>query len=313
MHAGIMIEGQDGLTWERWFALADAAESMGYHSLCRSDHLTSVAGFPERPSLETWTSLTALATRTRRIRFGPVVSPITFYQPTVLAKIAAALDTLSGGRLDLGIGAGWNENEHATFGIALPPMKERMDRFECAARHIRALEAGEPRSLEQAYYPLRDAQLRPLPSAGRLRIVVGGRGEKRTLRIAAEVADEWNATRVDVDTFRHKQAVLARHCEAIGRDPSTIARSLMVPIAIGRDASEVAARVAAARAYFPGLPPDAAGWKAAGFLAGTPGELVDVLGRWGEAGLDRVLLQLLDQEDLTSVELFATRVMGEIA
>ena len=105
---------------------------MGYESLCRSDHLTGLWGESKRPSLETWTSLTVLAARAhRRIRFGPMVSPVTFYHPALLAKMAVALDTLSGGRMDLGIGGGWNEHEHAMFGIALPPMKERLDRLEC--------------------------------------------------------------------------------------------------------------------------------------------------------------------------------------
>src|SRR6266508_2842534 len=121
MKVGIMIEGQEGLTWARWFRLADAAERLGYESLCRSDHLTGLGGESRRPALETWSSLTALATRTTRIRFGPMVSPLTFYHPALLAKIAAAVDTLSGGRLDLGLGAGWNEHEHRIFFLPIPP------------------------------------------------------------------------------------------------------------------------------------------------------------------------------------------------
>src|SRR5258705_236751 len=135
MRVGIMIEGQEGLTWERWRRLVQAVEDMGYESLCRSDHLTGLWGEAKRPSLETWTSLTMLAMRTRRIRFGPMVSPITFYHPALLAKMAVALDTLSNGRMDLGIGGGWNEHEHAMFGFALPPIKERLDPLEAAARH----------------------------------------------------------------------------------------------------------------------------------------------------------------------------------
>src|SRR6266508_467593 len=197
MRVGIMIEGQEGLTWERWLRLGQAAEDFGFESLCRSDHLTGLWGESKRPSLETWTSLTVLATRTWRIRFGPMVSPLTFYHPALLAKMAVALDTLSGGRVDLGLGAGWNEHEHRMFGVPMPPMKERLDRLECAARHIRALGAGQPITLDQAYYPLQKAENYPLPTHRRLRIVIGGRGEKRTLRIAAEFADEWNVTRVD--------------------------------------------------------------------------------------------------------------------
>src|SRR5881296_2080870 len=136
MKVGIMIEGQEGLTWERWFRLAQTAEDMGFESLCRSDHLTGLGGVSKRPALETWTSLTALALRTKRIRFGAMVSPLTFYHPAILAKMAAAVDNLSGGRLDLGIGAGWNVPEHATFGLPFPSTRERLDRLECAARVI---------------------------------------------------------------------------------------------------------------------------------------------------------------------------------
>jgi F420-dependent oxidoreductase-like protein len=312
MRVGVMIEGQEGLTWERWLRLAEAAEDMGYDSLCRSDHLTGLWGESKRPSLETWTSLTVLAMRTRRIRFGPLVSPITFYQPALLAKMAVALDTLSDGRMDLGLGGGWNEHEHAMFGIPLPPMKERLDRLEAAARYIRALGVGEPVTLEQPYYPLRKAENYPLPTHGRLRLVIGGRGEKRTLRIAAEFADEWNVTRVDPATFRQKREVLAKHCVAVRRDPETIARSLMIPLAIGRDRADVAQRIAAARAVFPLMPADEAAWRGASFLVGTPDEVVASLREWDAAGVQRVMLQMLDQEDLAALELFARHVLPHV-
>ena len=312
MRVGIMIEGQEGLTWERWWRLAQAAEDLGYESLCRSDHLTGLGGESRRPSLETWVSLTALATRTRRIRFGPMVSPLTFYHPAILAKMAAAIDALAGGRFDLGIGAGWNEHEHATFGIPFPPLKERMDRLECGARVIRALEAPEPVTLDQPYYPLKKAESYPRPPGGRLRIVIGGRGEKRTLRMVAEFADEWNVTRLDVEGYRAKRQVLAEHCRAVQRDPETIARSLMIPLAIGRDAAEVARRVANARAIFPALPDGEAAWRAAGFLAGSPAQVVEDLKRWDGAGLQRVLLQMLDQEDIGALELFAREVLPRV-
>ena len=312
MRVGIMIEGQEGLTWERWWRLAQAAEDLGYESLCRSDHLTGLGGDSRRPSLETWVSLTALATRTRRIRFGPMVSPLTFYHPAILAKMAAAIDALAGGRFDLGIGAGWNEHEHTTFGIPFPPLKERMDRLECGARVIRALEAPEPVTLDQPYYPLKKAESYPRPPRGRLRVVIGGRGEKRTLRMVAEFADEWNVTRLDVDGYRAKRQVLAEHCRAVKRDPETIARSLMIPLAIGRDAAEVARRVANARAIFPALPDGAAAWRSAGFLAGSPAQVVEDLKRWDEGGLQRVLLQMLDQEDIGALELFAREVLPRV-
>ena len=309
MRVGIMIEGQEGLTWERWSRLIRAAEDLGYESLCRSDHVTALQGQSRRPSLDTWTSLSVLAARTRRIRFGPMVCPITFYHPLLLAKMAVALDTLSLGRLDLGLGAGWNEHEHAMFGIPMPPLGERLDRLEQAARYIRALAAGQPVTLEQPHYSLRQAEIYPLPTHGRLRIVVGGRGEKRTLRIAAEFADEWNVTRVDVDGFRQKLDVLARHCRDLGRDPSTVRRSLMVPMAIGHDRAEVGRRIAAARAIFPMLPADEDAWRAAGFLAGSASQIGESLSAWARAGMDRALLQMMDQEDIAALEQFAREVL----
>jgi len=313
MRIGIMIEGQEGLTWERWLPLIHAAEDLGYDSLCRSDHLTGVSGQSRRASLDTWTSLAVLATRTQRIRFGPLVSPITFYHPAILAKMATALDTLSLGRLDLGIGAGWNEHEHAMFGVPMPRVGERLDRLAAAAAHIRGLAAGLPVNLDQRYYPLLRAESYPLPSHGRLRLVIGGRGEKRTLRIAAEFADEWNVTRVDVAEFRKKREVLAQHCREFRRDPETITRSLMIPLAIGRDRAEVARRIAAARAVFPALPVDEAAWRASSFLAGSPRDVIDALKTWEAAGVERVMLQMLDQEDLPALELFANTVLPQLA
>jgi F420-dependent oxidoreductase-like protein len=312
MKVGIMIEGQEGLTWERWFRLADAAERLGYESLCRSDHLTGLGGDSRRPSLETWTSLTALAMRTTRIRFGPMVSPLTFYHPALLAKMAAAVDTLSGGRLDLGLGAGWNEHEHQMFGVHFPTVKERLDRLEAGARVIRTLEKGQPTTLKQPLFPLQKAESYPRPASGRYRIVIGGRGEKRTLKIVAEFADEWNVTRVDIPGFTQKRQVLAEHCRAFGRDPEAIARSLMVPCAIGRDPAEVAQRIAGIRAIFPALPADEAAWHAASFLAGPPERIVADLKAWKQAGLQRVLLQSLDQEDIAGLELFAREVMPKL-
>jgi F420-dependent oxidoreductase-like protein len=299
----LMIEGQDGLTWARWRALAEAAEDTGYGGLFRSDHLTGLFGETTAPSLDTWASLTWLATHTRRVRFGPLVCPLTFYHPALLAKRAAAVAELSGGRLDLGIGAGWHEGEHTMFGLAFPPLRERMDRLECGARAIRALWAGRPVTLEQAYYPLRQAQAFPVPPGGAVPLIVGGRGERRTLRVVAEHADEWNVTRVTPQEYAAKCRVLATHCGAVGRDPATIRRSLMVPIVTGRTAAEVDARRARARALFPRVPPDAAGWRAAGFLHGVLDEVRGDLAGWQAAGLDRVMLQVLDMDDLEMIRL----------
>jgi alkanesulfonate monooxygenase SsuD/methylene tetrahydromethanopterin reductase-like flavin-dependent oxidoreductase (luciferase family) len=311
LELNVMIEGQEGLTWERWRRVARVAEDGGFGGLYRSDHLTGLFGDPTRPSLETWASLAWLATGTHRIRFGPVVCPLTFYHPAMLAKQAAAVDTLAGGRLDLGIGAGWNEMEHRMFGIPFPPLRERMDRLECGARAIRALWRGSPVTLEQAYAPLHEAQSFPLPAG--VRLMVGGRGERRTMRVAAEHADEWNVTRVTFDEYPAKLDVLARHCRAAGRDPAAIRRSLMVPIVIGRSRAEVASRLARGRTWFPRVPEHEAEWRAQSFLIGSVEEVVRDLRRWQSLGVQRVMLQCLDIDDLAALELVAREVIPAVA
>jgi alkanesulfonate monooxygenase SsuD/methylene tetrahydromethanopterin reductase-like flavin-dependent oxidoreductase (luciferase family) len=311
LELNLMIEGQEDLTWERWERLARAAEDGGFGGLYRSDHLTGLFGHPTRSSLETWASLAWLATATRRIRFGPVVCPMTFYQPALLAKTAAAIDQRAGGRLDLGIGAGWNEMEHRMFGIPFPPLRERMDRLECGARVIRALWRGVPVTLDQPYYPLVEAQSFPLPAGGGL--IVGGRGERRTMRVAAELADEWNVTSVTFDEYPRKLEVLAGHCRAIGRDMGAIRRSLMAPIVIGRTRAEVAARLARGREWFPRVPGSEAEWRAQSFLFGSVDEVVRDLRRWQALGIQRVMLQCLDADDLAAIELVAREVIPALA
>ncbi len=307
----VMIEGQEGLTWTRWERLARAAEEGGFEGLYRSDHLTGLGGDAGRPCLDTWASLGWLASNTRRIRFGPLVCPITFYHPALLARRAAALGELSGGRFDLGLGAGWHEGEHRMFGVPFPPLRERMDRLECGARAVRALWRGGPVTLEQPYYPLADARITPRPAAGTA-LVVGGRGERRTLRIAAEHADEWNVTRLTPEEYPAKAAVLEGHCRAVGRDPATLRRSLMVPVAIGGTPAEARARAERIHAIMPRLPEEAAEWRAAGFLYGSPAEIVATLGRWAAVGVRRVMLQWLDQEDLAGLDLVAREVLPAV-
>jgi F420-dependent oxidoreductase-like protein len=304
----VMIEGQEGLTWARWERLARAAEDGGYEGLYRSDHLTGLFGDAARPCVDTWASLGWLATATRRIRFGPLVCPMTFYHPAILARQAAAVSELSGGRLDLGLGAGWHEGEHRMFGLAFPPLRERMDRLECGARVVRALWRGGPVTLEQPYYPLADAQTTPRPAPGTA-LIVGGRGERRTLRVVAEHADEWNVTRLTPAEYPAKAAVLEAHCRAVGRDPRSIRRSLMVPIAVGRTLAEAHARAEKAHAIMPRLPQGEAAWRDAGFLHGTPAEVVPTLKRWEALGVGRVMLQLLDQDDLAVIDLIAREVL----
>jgi alkanesulfonate monooxygenase SsuD/methylene tetrahydromethanopterin reductase-like flavin-dependent oxidoreductase (luciferase family) len=304
----LMVEGQEGLDWPRWQRLATAAEQSGFAGLYRSDHLTGLFGDADRGSLDTWASLACLATATKRIRFGPLVCPLTFYQPAILAKRAAAIHMLSGGRLDLGIGAGWHEPEHRMFGIPFPSLRERMDRFECGARAIRALVTGRPVTLDQPYYPLRGAQTHPVPRGG-VPLIIGSRSERRGLRIVAEHADEWNATRLTFEQYRARCDALAEHCRTVGRDPGTIRRSLMVPVIIGSSSTELDARRRRAAEIFPRMPADAEGWRAMGFLHGSPGDVAQDLARWEVLGVSRVMLQILDMDDLDAIDAIAREVL----
>ena len=237
---GVMFEGQEGLTWERWNRLTDATERLGFDSLWRSDHLSSVMGVPERETLAVFPSLTAVALRTSRIEFGPLVPPTTFRHPVHLAMDAVALDHLSGGRAWIGVGAGWNEHEHAAFGFDLLPLKQRMDRMEEALKVMKLLWSGETVSFQGEHFQLSDAQSRPTPVRPEgVKLVIGGTGEKRTLRMVAEYADDWNATSSAPEVYAGKAEVLARHCDDVGRDPATIRRSIMTGHIVGRDQSEV--------------------------------------------------------------------------
>jgi F420-dependent oxidoreductase-like protein len=305
---GIMIEGQEDLTWERLFRLAEAVEVLGFACLFRSDHLTSLDGSPQRASLALWPSLTALALSTKRIRFGPMVCPMTFRHPAMLAKMAAAVDVLSGGRLDLGIGAGWNAYEHRMFGLEYPPYPTRLEMLDEGAEVIKALWSGQPTTYDGKHYRLETAESYPLPVVKPSTIIMGGKG-KRTLQIVAKHATEWNFSYEGVTAFREKSAQLDENCTASGRDPATLRRSVMIPFVIGQDETTLQSRLEAHRAKFSTLPPDLASWHAAGFPGGSPQQLVDQLKLFEAAGVERFMLQHNDLDDLDSLELLAREVL----
>lgn len=307
----LMVEGQEDLTWERWFRFADAAEALGFEGLFRSDHLTALNGEPGRETLALWPSLTALALRTQRIRFGPLVASITFRHPAMVAKMAASIDVLSGGRFDLGLGAGWFAGEHAMFGIPYPRYSERLDRLDEGAGVVRALWSGQETTTSGPHYPLQQARNLPLPLGRPPTLIMGGKGEK-TLRVVARHATEWNFSYSTVDHFAEKSAELDRACEEIGRDPSSIRRSMMLPFAIGKSDERLQAHISAHRATFSNLPENPDEWLAAGFLVGSPEAIVDQIGERIEAGASRFMLQQNALDDLASVELLASEVLRNV-
>jgi F420-dependent oxidoreductase-like protein len=311
MRIGVMIEAQEGLTWDRWFRIADRVESLGLDSLWRSDHFFSLMSHPERPALECWTSLTALAQRTQRIGFGPLVSPMTFRHPALLARMASAVDGLSAGRLTLGVGAGWNEAEHEAYGIPLPPLTERFDRLEEGIAVIKALWTGGPIDFEGHYYRLHGAAAYPRPvQQPAPPLLIGGDGEVRLLRIVARDADEWNSHAHGIDTYRQKRARLEEHCRTVGRNPDKIRRSRMSGVLIGRDPAEVRERGRWHQSFLAALAnvtPDAAPdeLRQRGWFVGTADQVFTQLQPWSALGVERVMFQWYNLDDLDGLALLA--------
>lgn len=303
MEIAIMIEGQNGLTWARWQRIAAAVEELGFAGLYRSDHYTN-ANPPDIESLELWVSLTWLASHTRRIEFGPLVTPVSFRQPTMTARMAAAVDDLSGGRLTLGLGAGWQEREHANYGWDLLDVPERFARFEEGLQIIsHLLQDSSPLDYNGVYYRLREAVLlpRPLRPAGPP-ILIGGNGPQRTLPLAARYADEWNAVYVNPARFAELSGLLDDRLAADGRAPESVRRSLMAGCIFGRDEAELDRKLA-------GRNRTAAEMHARGVAAGTGEQMREQLGAWAESGVQRIMLQWLDLDDLDGLEALAAAVL----
>ncbi|MCX6046453.1 MAG: LLM class F420-dependent oxidoreductase [Chloroflexi bacterium] len=235
MDIAIMLEGQQGLTWPRFQRIAHAIEDLGFAGLYRSDHFTNPQP-PDSDSLELWVSLTWLASHTKRIEFGPMVSPVSFRNPVFTARIAKDVDDLSGGRLTLGVGAGWQEREHTNFGFNLLELPERFARFqEGLAVITRLLQSEEPVNFTGQYYQLQDAALLPhAQRPGGPPILIGGNGEKQTLPLAARYANEWNGVFLTADRYEQLSRRLDELLADQKRTPGDVRRSLMTGLLFGR-------------------------------------------------------------------------------
>jgi len=297
IEVGLMIEGQDGLTWDIWRRIAGIAEDRGYVGLYRSDHFTN-PNLPDKNALECWVSLAWLASHTSRIDFGVLVSPISFRDPRQLVRQAAAIDDLSGGRLHLGLGAGWQDKEHSQFGYDLLERGPRFARFREGVEVVtRLLRSSDPVTFEGTYYQLREAVLLPRPARpGGPRIVIGGNGPTRTLPLAAEFADEWNCVYQTPARFEESSARLDAAATGFGRDPRAIRRTMMTGAFLIRDQAEADRRLGER---------DPVALRERGALVGTPDEIRDQLGALEAAGLQRVMLQWLQMEDFEGMEALA--------
>jgi F420-dependent oxidoreductase-like protein len=303
LEIAIMLEGQNGLTWPRWQKIAAAVEDLGFAGLYRSDHFTNMDP-PDKDSLELWTSLTWLASHTKRIEFGPLVSPVSFRHPALTARMAAAVDDLSGGRLTLGLGAGWQEREHHLFGFDLLDTKARFARFEEGLEVItRLLESDQPVTFEGKYYQLRGATLLPRPARpGGPRILIGGNGEKRTLPLVAKYADEWNAVFLPAKELTRLNANLDELLKAQGRKPESVRRSMMTGLRFGRTKKELDEKLVAGKHTAEEL-------RKRGLVVGAGDEVKEQLGELEKAGLRRVMLQWMDLDDLEDLARLAKAVL----
>lgn len=312
MDISIMVEGQDGLNWPRWQRLAAEVEQLGFAGLFRSDHFTN-ADPPNLESLEMVVSLAYLASGTQRIHFGPCVAPVTFRDPVMWARQAAAIDDLSGGRMILGIGAGWQQREHAMFGYPLGDAATRLARLEEALEVITRLLRGDgPASYEGRFFQLREAELLPHPLRGAaFPIMVGGNGPKRTLPLVARYADIWNAVFVRPEEFQTRNESLDGMLSDAGRAPEAVRRTLMTALFFGKDQAALEVwidRLRERNAELAGMDDDAVVAYAhanAPFIIGQPEQVRKQLAAYAAAGVSEILLQWLDLDDIDGLRAFA--------
>ena len=310
IEVAIFLEGQNGLNWPRWQRLAAQVEHLGFAGLYRSDHFTN-HNPPDKDSLELWISLAWLASHTQRIEFGPLVTPLSFRNPALTARMAAAVDDLSGGRLVLGLGAGWQQREHTNYGFNLLGLPERFNRFEEGLEVItRLLRSDTPVDFHGNYFNLKEGILLPRPQRpGGPPILIGGRGPRRSLSLVARFAAEWNALEMPIETFMDLNQRLNELLAANGRQPETVRRSLMTNCCYGKDESEVLEKISA-RNYARLTLEE---FRQRGAMVGTASQLVEQLGRWAGVGVQRIMLQWLDLDDLDGLESIATTVLPQVS
>lgn len=314
----LMIEGQNGLTWAHWKRLVSAAEEWGFTGLFRSDHFTNGRP-PDKDSLEMVVSLAYLAGNSQRIHFGPLVAPLSFRNPTVLARQAAALDDLSGGRMILGLGAGWQEREHTLFGHDLGDIPTRMARFEEGLEVItHLLRSDEPVTFEGRFYQLRGATLLPRPQRpGGPPILIGGNGPKRTLPLVARYANIWNAVALSPEAFRATSSTLDRLLLEAGRKPADVARTVMLGSYFGRDEHELDRKLSWRHdnPELAGKPLDAVVQlvhTTRQALVGTPDQIITQIRSYIAAGAQEIMVQWLDLDDMDGLHAFAATILPHL-
>jgi F420-dependent oxidoreductase-like protein len=287
MRLCLMIEGQNGVTWDQWRALAATAEEAGFEALFRSDHYMTLDDGPDEGSLDAWATINALAAVTTTLRLGTMVSPATFRHPSTLAREVVTADHVSGGRVELGLGAGWHEGEHVAFGFPYETVKERFDRFAEQLEIVHRSWAAEPFDFEGRYYRLENANPLPKPvQRPHPPLIAGGSAKPRGAALAARWADEYNTVFATVDECKERRERIAEACEKVGRDPLRF--SLMTHFVVDGDPAD--------------HPP--------GALVGSVAEIGRQLDELEAVGVERVMLQHLEHDDLETVALIGRELIG---
>ncbi|MCM3806967.1 LLM class F420-dependent oxidoreductase [Streptomyces sp. DR7-3] len=306
MDLRIFTEPQQGATYDTLLTVAKATEDLGFDAFFRSDHylhMGSVDGLPG-PS-DAWITLAGLARETRRIRLGTLMTAATFRLPGVLAIQVAQVDQMSGGRVELGLGAGWFEEEHRAYGIPFP--KEKFSRLEEQLAIVTGLwrtPVGETFGYDGAHYQLVDSPALPKPAQSRVPVLIGGQGTTRTPRLAAQYADEFNMPFASAEDSERQFGRVREAAEAAGRKGDDLVYSNALVACVGKDDAEVARRAAAIGREVEEVKENG--------LAGTPAEVVDKIGRYAEAGASRMYLQMLDLADLDHLELISSQVQAQL-
>ncbi|HEX3492460.1 MAG TPA: LLM class F420-dependent oxidoreductase [Streptosporangiaceae bacterium] len=307
MDLRIFTEPQQGASYADLLRVAQATEAAGFDAFFRSDHYRAMSGTGEPGPTDAWTTLSALAVQTERIKLGTMVTCATFRLPGPLAIAVAQADQMSGGRIELDLGAGWYEAEHTAYGIPFPPLGERFERLAEQLEIITGLwgtPAGKTYSFAGRHYTLTDSPALPKP-ARPVPVIVGGTGPRRTPALAARFATEYNVPFSPLGTATTAFERVAQACADAGRDPAQLIRSCAHTLVIGTTDGEVASRAGSI-----GLKPDELSTNP---LAGTPGQIVDQLGRWREqTGISRVYVQVLDLADLGQLDLVASEVAPQL-
>jgi alkanesulfonate monooxygenase len=313
----LMIEPQQGLSYAEQLELARLAERLGFEAFFRSDHYRSFPGPADKPTTDAWTVLAGIARETTTIRLGALVSPVTFRHPGSFAKVVTTADEMSGGRVDVGVGAGWNEAEHSQLGLVFPEIRKRADLMEDELAILHGLwEEPDGWSFEGRQVRIESASFNPKPmQRPHPPIIVGGEGSPRSLRLAARYADEYNMSSSGPDECAAAFARLDEECRKIGRDPAMVRRSVMAGVLLGADEAEFQRRVQDQLEMIGVGGADAGTWLEARrprWIIGTPEQARAMVTRFAAAGVQRVMLQDMLPRDHGMIELAARELIGRV-